>query len=159
MVPAISVLVEVDPLPCTERGSTTADRDGQTGRGQCGANVRRHVVGALAGVAKDRITRWDHSSEEPLEVALHFGVRVFLNDQRGGRVAHVKRQQPFTDSRFSNPADDLVGELVEVPPARVDDELLNLLSNGVVLPEARFNLTGGVCDSRGRTRRSPWCDR
>ena len=50
------------------------------------AHVRRHVVGPLFDVAKQRVAIRHEAREEALEVAQHLRVRVLLDQQAGRRV-------------------------------------------------------------------------
>src|SRR5438105_3017661 len=54
-VPGGAVLEDVDRLPRAERERAVDDRDRELGRGEGGADVRRHVVGTFGGMAVEAV--------------------------------------------------------------------------------------------------------
>src|SRR5688572_13696086 len=78
------VLPYINPLPRSEDQARVVYGDGQVNGRQRGAHVCRHVIVTFAGVVEDGIAVWGESGENPLEVALNFGISVFLN-QKGCR--------------------------------------------------------------------------
>src|SRR5581483_5176015 len=121
------VLVEQDPLPCTEGGAALPDRDGEGGRGEGGADVCRHVVGTFGGVAEERVALRNQPVEEALQVAQHLRIGVLLDQQRGGGVLDVEGEEAGLDAGAPRPTLDLPGDLVEPPPFRLDGDLAGRL--------------------------------
>ena len=77
----ISVFPKIDSLPGSQSEGPADDRDAQVHRGQCGADVRRHVIVALGCVSKQRVPIGHEPREKTLQIAAHFRVGIFLNQQ------------------------------------------------------------------------------
>jgi len=95
--------------------------------------MARHVVRSFRGVAVDPVAFGDEPAEEPLQIALHVGVRVLLDHDRRGGVADVEGQQPFVDPRTANPGADVARELVQTLAARGNREFVRALADGRLL--------------------------
>lgn len=81
-----AMLPKINALPGTEREAVVQNGDAQCDGSERRANMGRHIVVALGRVAKERITIGRKPGEESLKIAANFGVGVFLDEQRGGRM-------------------------------------------------------------------------
>ena len=80
-VPVAPVLKQIDTLPRPEHEPPGLHGYRELGLGQHRADVSRHVVGPLGGVAVEPIVLGYQPLEERLEVADHIGVGVLLDRQ------------------------------------------------------------------------------
>ena len=76
------VLPKVNSLPGAQSKVSINDRDAEVYRGQCRADVRRHVISAFGRVPKQRVAIGHEPREKTLQIAAHFRVGIFLNQQR-----------------------------------------------------------------------------
>lgn len=104
------------------------DGEAETNGGQSGADVRGHVVVALAGVAEEGVAGGHEAGEEAFEIATDFGIGVFLNEQRRGGVAQMEREQAGLDGVVADEAADLGGHFVKALAAGGDAEFLGELA-------------------------------
>src|SRR4051812_37254617 len=80
-----AMLPNVERLPGAERELVIRDRDRLAGLGDRGADVARHVVGALGVVLVTIALRCD-ALDPFLKVAEHRGIGVLLDDEARGGV-------------------------------------------------------------------------
>ena len=98
LVRAGAVLEQVDALPAAEIRPAGVDRDREMGRGQGGADVRRHVVRAFLGVpVVAQVLRHD-APEELVEIVQHVRIGVLLDQERCRGVVQVEGQQALRDA-------------------------------------------------------------
>src|SRR5687767_7222558 len=88
---APAVLPQVDALPGAERKPAARNWNGKRTAGQCGLDMRRHVVGTFGVVLVERIAFGDKALQPALEVALRRRVGVFLDDEARRGVAQKHR--------------------------------------------------------------------
>lgn len=81
---------------------------------------------------EDRVTLGHEPAEVSLEVPLHLGVGVLLDQERSGGVTDVESEQPGTDPRLTYPLEDVVGELDETLSPGPHLELVNFLTDGAL---------------------------
>ena len=98
---------QVNALPRAQRQASAAQWQAEVHGRERGADVRRHVVRALAGVDKQRIAVGHEALEEPFEIGAHVRIGVFLDEQRGRRVPQVQRDEAMLETAFGNPGRDL----------------------------------------------------
>lgn len=84
---------KVDALPGAQRQPAMSNRDGEIYRGEGCSDVRRHILVALGSVDEEWITVRHQAGKESLQVPAHVRVGILLNQQRGGSVLDVERQQ------------------------------------------------------------------
>ena len=120
LVRMAAVFPNVDPLPGSQREGATRHRDAQVHGGQCGAHVRGHVVLTFASVSEQRITVRRQACKKLFKVAAHFGIGVFLNQQRRRGVPDLQSQQTVFEPGLTNPRGDFASELVETAAAAGD---------------------------------------
>ena len=80
---AAAVLEEEDALISAEHQSAGADRDAEVGVGQRALDVGGHVVRPFGVVPIARVGLRHESLQEALEIPLHVGVDVLLDQGRG----------------------------------------------------------------------------
>src|SRR6266852_5007758 len=112
------VLENEDALPRPQGEAPRFDRDRQLRRQESAADVSRHVVGPLLGVAITPDILGGQRAKEILEVAPHLGCGVFLDEQRCRGVAQKEREQPVAHPLPGYPAGDRLGDLVQALPGR-----------------------------------------
>lgn len=120
-----AVFPQINALPGAEGEVAAHDGDGDAGGGQCGLDVRGHVVGAFAGVGVERVVLGDEAAEPGFEVAFRAGVGVLLDDETGRGVADEDGAEAGVDLGGTDDGTDLAGELVEALAAGFDGELLS----------------------------------
>lgn len=85
-VGSCAMLKQKNTLPRAQCEAALGDRDRQMGGQKRRLDVGGHIVGAFIGVRKirhRRIGRGGHKAvKEVLQIGLHLGVRVFLNQKR-----------------------------------------------------------------------------
>jgi len=123
------VFPEIDPLPGSEREPAALERKGKIHRRQRGADVRGHIVSALGGVDEQRVAIAHEPREKSVEVAAHIGVGIFLDEQRGGSMPQMQRQQAVPQFILNDPLLDGVGEFNQTAPARRDHQFMKLLAH------------------------------
>jgi hypothetical protein len=126
-----AVFPQVNSLPGAEREPAGVQRQGKVHGGQRGADVRGHVVSALGGMAEQRVAVRHEPRKKCVEVEPHIRIGVFLNQQRGGGVAQMQRQQTVAEFVFRNPLFHRVGELHQPASPRGDDEFVEGLAHGL----------------------------
>ena len=119
-----AVFPDVDALPGAEGEFTVHDGEAQVHRGQRGADVRGHVVAALAGVLEERVAIRGEPGEEALQVAADFRVGVFLDEQRSGGVPEMQRGEAGLQAGLAHAGGDFMGDFSEAAAARGDDKLV-----------------------------------
>jgi hypothetical protein len=112
----------VNALPGAQREAPIVERDAEIHRGQRGANVRGHIVIAFGGVNEEWVAVLHQAGEISLEVATDVGVGVLLDQQRGGSVPEVQRDQAAFEIIFPRPFGDFVREFVQAAPAGGDGD-------------------------------------
>src|ERR1035437_8818142 len=125
-----AVFPQIDSLPRSEREPASVNRDGKIHRRQRGADVRGHVVVALSSVAEERIAVAHEPREKGVQIAAHIRVGIFLDQQRGGSVAQMQREQPVAKFIFGNPLRHFIREFNQTAPARGDDDFVKRLAHG-----------------------------
>ena len=123
------MLEEVDALPRAEREAPGAHGNSEGGLGERCLDVRRHVVGPLGAVDEERIALGHESLEEGEEVALHVGVGVLLDEERGGGVAAEDGGEPRGDARLGDDGGDVAGDLVQALAVSADVEGVLVLAH------------------------------
>ena len=78
-----AVLKQIHALPGTERHTAALDGDGKLGEGERRADVCRHVVRSLHGVAVQAAVLRHQAVKESVQVVDHVRVGVLLNGERG----------------------------------------------------------------------------
>ena len=124
-----AVLPQINSLPRSEREFAGVDGNGKIHGGQRGADVRGHVVIALGGVAEKRIAIAHEPRKKRVKVAAHIGVGVFLDEQRGGGVPQMQREQAVAEFIFGNPFLHGGSEFNQSAIARRDDKFVKLLAH------------------------------
>jgi len=124
------MLVEIDPLPRAQGRPPFDDRERERGRGQRRAYVGRHIVGPFRGMTKDGVAVRNEPAQEPLQIRLDLRVGVLLDQQRGGCVTHVQREQSFPDLTTADPRHDLVRDVVKTPALCAETEFPTVLADG-----------------------------
>lgn len=88
----ISVFKQVNSLPCAQKWAPHRHRNCQRHGQHRGFDMRGHVVGSFIGMHQIRhrciCGGWHKPVKERLQVALHVGIGVFLNEQAATGVAH-----------------------------------------------------------------------
>ena len=78
-------------------------------------DMGRHVVGAFGDMGQPAhrriVARRHQPAEEPLQIGLHVGIGILLDQQRARGMAHHQHQQAI--ALPAQPAGNLPGELVE----------------------------------------------
>jgi hypothetical protein len=115
-----TVLENVNPLPGAERHSAIFDRDRELCQRECGADVRRHIVGTFHGVAVQPVVFRRQAAEKSIQVVDHVRIGVLLDGQRGRRVLDEEGQETLTNGLLFQPSRDLTSEFVEPFAARGD---------------------------------------
>ena len=86
------MLEHIKPLPGAQRQLALVQRNAQRGLRQRRADMRGHVVRPFGGVAEVRAAV-RQLGEEILQILLHIGIGIFLDQQRGRGVADETGQQ------------------------------------------------------------------
>ena len=113
-----AVFPQINPLPRSQREPPVANRNGKIHRRQRRADVRGHVVIAFGGMAEQRVAVRREPREKSVQIAAHVGIGVFLDQQRGGRVAQMQREQAVAKFVFRHPLFHFAGEFAQPAPAR-----------------------------------------
>jgi len=108
-----AVFEHVNSLPGAQCEPGIDDRDGQLRLRKRGADMRRHVIGTLGGVAVPGCVFGNDARKELIEITYHVGVGVFLDDQRSRGVLNKHRQQPRADALAVRPLFDLSGDGIQ----------------------------------------------
>src|SRR5713226_6704051 len=87
-----------------------------------------HVVLALARVLEERIAIRHEAAEEALQVPAHFGVGVFLDQERRGGVLEMQRHQAGLNLGLGNQSLDFPGELVKAAPTGPQLDFMRVLA-------------------------------
>lgn len=133
-VRGVAMFPQVNALPRAERQASVAQGQAEVHGGERGADVRRHVVRALAGMDEERIAVGHEAVEEAFEIAAYVRVGVFLDEQRGGRVPQVQGDEPMLETTLGNPGRELSGEIVQPATARGHRQFVeSLVEHGVSL--------------------------
>lgn len=61
-----------------------------------------HVVGTLVNVAVERVSIWDQTIEEGVQIAPHVWIGIFLDDERCRCVVDEHVSEPGDDARFGH---------------------------------------------------------
>lgn len=101
------MLEYVDALPGTECRHAVDDRNRQLGLRQRRTHVRRHVISPLERVFVKRVAFRHEPCEKSFEIALHARIVVFLDQQAGGGMADVEREQSLAYAAGTHPFDHL----------------------------------------------------
>lgn len=105
----------VNSLPRPEPQFPLHNRNLQADRHHRCFDVGGHVIGALVGVPKVGhrriIAGWHEPRKERLQIGLHLGISVFLDQQRCGGVLDHKCQQTVGTPAY--PPTHIVGEFVQ----------------------------------------------
>src|SRR5437867_2184847 len=121
---AMAMFPKVDALPGAKRQACARKRNGKVHGGERGANVRRHVVVTLFGVAEERVAVRNKAGEESFEVAANFRIGIFLNEQRSRSVLDVecdcaRLQLGVVEKRLH-----LIGKFVEAASAGLEFDVV-----------------------------------
>ena len=81
-------------------------------------------------MTKDRIAVRNEPAQEPFQIRPDLRVGVLLDQQRGGCVTHVQREQPFPDLTTPDPRHDLVRDVVQTPALCAQAEFPTVLADG-----------------------------
>ena len=119
---------EVNALPGAERELLVCNGDAEVHRSQRGANVSGHIVLAFAGVAEDRVAVGNKAGKKAFEITAHFRVGIFLDQQRGGSVLKMKRDQPNLEFLVGDKLRNLFGEFVKAAPTGFNFYFVNRLA-------------------------------
>ena len=103
----MAMFPNINALPGAEGRLATNDGNAEVHRGQRRANVRRHVVLALARVLKQRVAIGNQPRKKSLQIAAHFRVGIFLDQQRRGGMAQVQREQAILNADFLDPRNEV----------------------------------------------------
>src|SRR5690242_8758126 len=134
-----AVFPQVNPLPCAERQPAAVNRNGKIHRRQRRADVRRHVVLALGGVNKQRVTIRNQPREKGIQIAPHIRIGVFLDQKRGRSMAQMQRDQAVAELVGGNPPLNVPGKFRQTTSVGGDDEFMKRLAHG--------RLKGSISDS------------
>lgn len=133
-VRSAAVFEQIDALPNPQNRASVRDRDRQARRGDRGAEVGGHVVGAF--VIMLIAARLGREPREPaLEIAARGGGGIFLDQQRTRRVPHEQREQPGGNAGPGNPVANVARTVVQPLAGRPDVEFANVLSHDMGLPQ------------------------
>jgi hypothetical protein len=124
------VFEDIEALPGAQHHAAVLERDRQLGLGQRRADMGRHVVRSLVGMAIERVALRHQPAEIGDQVALHIRIGIFLNDQRGGGMAAEHGEKPVAQAGRAQPADDPVGDVGQVAAAGLDGQSGLSLSHG-----------------------------
>ena len=89
----IAMLEDIKPLPGAQRRLAAAHRNGNRGLGQRGADMGWHVVRPFGGVAIIHVLA-RQLRKEILQILLHIGIGIFLDQQRRRGVADETGEKP-----------------------------------------------------------------
>ena len=151
-VPVAPMLEQINSLPRPEHEPPGLHGHREVRLCQDRANVSRHVVGALCGMAVEPIVLGYQPLEECHEVADHVGVGVLLNRQGRRGVADVYGHQSCLESQALHPAEDGSGDLGKPLTAGLDVQVVSKLFHGQEFPSLRSSM---VADARFGGRRCP----
>lgn len=118
---------KINSLPCAERHFSADDWNAEIDRSQRGADVSGHIIITLTGMAENRIAIGNEPRKKSFEIAAHFRVGIFLNDERRRSVLKMKCQQAGLDIRFCNKVGGIVRELVKAAPTIFDYNFIGSL--------------------------------
>lgn len=76
----VAVFENINPLPCPERKPAMLHWNGKLGLGQGCFDMRRHIVGSLAGMAVRTIPGRD-TCEKIIQVAAYIGIGILLDGE------------------------------------------------------------------------------
>ena len=107
-----SVFPEVNPLPGSQRQSAFRNRDPEIHRGDGRTHVCRHIVVTFGRVLKEPVAIGNKPFEKAIEIAPHFWIGIFL-DQEGSRgVKDVQSEQACLDPALADKLLRLPGEFI-----------------------------------------------
>ena len=118
---------QINALPRAQREASAAQRQAQIHRRQRGADMRGHVIRALAGVGKQRIAVRHETLEKAFEIPAHVRVGVLLDEQRSRGVPQVQRHEAMLEPILGKPGFDLGGEVIKPAPARGECQFVESL--------------------------------
>lgn len=108
---------QVNSLPGPQRQPATHDGNGEINSGEHAPDMGGHIVLALGGMDEKRVAVGHKAGKEFFQVTPNVRVGVFLNEQRGGGVADVERQEAIVEVVLRHPGRGVVGEFVEAAAA------------------------------------------
>lgn len=127
----VAMFPEVNPLPGAQGKVARDDGDAEVDGGQRGAHVGWHVILTFACVVEQRVAIGDQTREKTFQVTPDFRVGIFLDQQRGGRVAHMQRQETVGDAAPADPCGDLARDFIKPASACADREFVSALFHRV----------------------------
>jgi hypothetical protein len=119
---------KVNTLPGSERNCAMGNWDGKVHCGEGRSDMSRHVILAFVVVDEQGIAILYKASKEALQIAAHIGVGVFLDQERGGRMANVQSQEAILESVPGNPCVYRIREFVETTAASVNCKFMGDLA-------------------------------
>jgi len=122
MMRPFAMLEKVNALPRSKGQPPVHDRDGHRYRRQRRLYVGRHIVRPLIPVDdivhRRIVSRRHKPAEERVKVAPYIRVRILLNEQGTGSVAHEKGEQAGSQACILDETRCLRRDLIEPRPAR-----------------------------------------
>lgn len=125
-----AMLEQIDVLPGAERQAAAGNGYRELRAGQDAADMGRHVVGALVGVAIKRGVFADQAGEKGLQIPQHVGVGVLLDGQRRAGVLAKQGEQAVREPLAFHPSPDLGGDGVQALAAGFDGNRMLRLFHG-----------------------------
>ena len=124
----VPVFPKINALPRAEREVASAKRDTEIHGRKRGADVRRHVVRAFAGVLEERVAIRHEAFEETFEIGAHIRVGILLNQERGRGVLQMQREQAVRKILPREPGFDFRGEVIQPASAGGETEFVRRLA-------------------------------
>ena len=123
------MLEQENALPLAERDFSLNYWDGQTGLRQRCAHVRGHIVQAFCSMDEQRITIWHKAIKKRLHIYQHVRIIILVNEQTGGSVLNIKREQTCLQTQAVRPIKHLQRDVVELATMRFNTDLLSKLAH------------------------------
>src|SRR5436190_23582095 len=115
-----AVLPKINSLPGSECEFPICDWNRNVHCGERRADVRRHVVLSFRRMFENCVAVRHEARKEFLEVAAHFGIGIFLDDERSGSVLNVESDLAGLKFCAAQERADVISELIEAASSRGD---------------------------------------
>jgi hypothetical protein len=137
-VGTFTMLEQVHALPGAKRQLSMMNGNRELRLGKSRANVGRHIIRALRGVAIEPRVFGDESIEEIREISHHIGIGIFLNHQGCRSVLAEDSQKAGLGWMASEPGCDFARKFVQAFAVGRDVDLVGELVHSTVTLLARL---------------------
>ena len=125
----VAMFPEINALPGAEGEMAAFEGNAEVDGGKRRADVSGHVVFPFGGVLEDRITVRREAGKDAFEVAAHFRIGIFLNEQRRRCVLKVESGDARLQCRLPKHLGDLIGQVIKAAAPGWNFQMLKQLAH------------------------------